>query len=268
MNYYGEYGLEFNPFLKNSKDILIDTSEYREISHRLDFLLQSKGFGVITGQPGRGKTTAIRNWAMGLNKSKYKVVYISLSTVTVLEFYKQLATELGLESKYKKNENFRIIQTEINRLSIEKKVTPVIILDEANYISSAILNDLKIMFNFEMDSKDRAVVLLVGLPQLNNTLRLTHHEPLRQRIIVNYHMEELNKEESRKYIEEKIKSSGGVLEEIAENNAIEAVVNAGSGTPRVINRIFDNALKIGSLRNEKMISAETIMKAVDEMELG
>lgn len=268
MNYYGEFGLEFNPFLKNSKEILVNTSEYKEISHRLDFLLQSKGFGVITGQPGRGKTTAIRNWANNLNKSKYKVVYVSLSTVTVLEFYKQLASELGIEPKFKKNENFKIIQNEINRLSIEKKITPIIILDEANYISSAILNDLKIMFNFEMDSKDRAVILLVGLPQLNNTLRLAHHEPLKQRIIINYHMDELSKDESRKYLEEKVKSAGGELENIAENNAIEAIVNASSGTPRVMNRIFDNALKVASLRKERMINAEIVMMAVDEMELG
>lgn len=268
MNYYGEYGLEFNPFLKNSKDILINTSEFKEISHRLDFLLQSKGFGVITGQPGRGKTTAVRNWANSLNKAKYKVIYVSLSTVTVLEFYRNLASELGLEPKFKKNENFRIIQSEINRMAIDKKITPVIILDEANYISSAILNDLKIMFNFEMDSRDRAVVLLVGLPQLNSTLRLTHHEPLRQRIIVNYHMEELSSEESRKYLEEKIRSAGGSLDAIAENSAIEAVINVGSGNPRVMNRIFDNALKIASLRKDRVINAETVMMAVDEMQLS
>lgn len=268
MNYYGEYGLEFNPFLKNSKESLISTVEYKEICHRLDFLLQSKGFGVLTGQPGRGKTTAIRNWCSGLSKNKYKVVYIGLSTVTVLEFYKQLASELGLEPKYKKNENFKIIQSEINRLTIEKKITPIIILDEANYISSAILNDLKILFNFEMDSKDRAIVLLVGLPQLNNSLRLAHHEPLRQRIIVNYHMDELSKEDARKYIDGKIKSAGGNLEEIMETNTIEAIVNSGSGTPRIINRICDNSLKIGSARKERLITPETVMMAVEEMELG
>lgn len=268
MNYYGEFGLEFNPFLKNSKDILVKTNEYKEISHRLEFLLQSKGFGLITGLPGRGKTSIVRNWASSLNKNKYKVVYISLSTITVLEFYKQLAGELGLEYRFKKIENFKLIQNEINRLVIEKKVTPIIILDEASYMSSGILNDLKMLFNFEMDSKDRAIVLMVGLPQLNNTLKLNHHEPLRQRIIVNYHVEELSKEESKVYIEEKITKAGGIPEDIIEANAMEAIINTGNGTPRIIDKICDNSLKIASSRKEKAINTETVIMAVNEIEIG
>lgn len=78
-------------------------------------------------------------------------------------------------------------------------------MDEANYIGTAILNDLKILFNFEMDSRDRAVILLAGLPQLNNTLRLGIHEPLRQRIVMNYNLDGLSKEEGRAYIQEKLK---------------------------------------------------------------
>ena len=67
MNYISRYGLEFNPFLKNSKEILIDTSEYRETIFRLDYLSKTRGFGLLTGSPGRGKTTIIRNWASSLN---------------------------------------------------------------------------------------------------------------------------------------------------------------------------------------------------------
>ncbi|MDY4096552.1 MAG: AAA family ATPase [Lachnospiraceae bacterium] len=59
-----------------------------------------------------------------------------------------------------------MIQEEISRLSLEKRKTPVIIIDEANYINNAILNDLKILFNFEMDSRDRAAILLAGLSKL------------------------------------------------------------------------------------------------------
>ena len=104
---------------------------------------------------------------------------------------------LGAQASYRKTENFHIIQEEINRLALDKRKTPVIIIDEANYIKNAVLNDLKILFNFEMDSRDRAVILLVGLPQLNNTLQLSIHEPLRQRIIVNYNIDGYSKEEGR-----------------------------------------------------------------------
>ena len=85
---------------------------------------------------------------------------------------------LGNEPAFKKPDNFRIIQEEITRLSLEKRKTPIIIIDEANYINNTILNDLKILFNFEIDSRDRAAILLAELPKLNSTLQLQIHEPL------------------------------------------------------------------------------------------
>lgn len=74
MEYITRYGLEFNPFLKNSKEILVDTSEYKETLFRLDYLAKTKGFGLLTGSPGRGKTTAVRNRAASLNPSLYEDV--------------------------------------------------------------------------------------------------------------------------------------------------------------------------------------------------
>lgn len=194
MELTARYGLEFDPFLKNSKEILYQGKEYREAFYRLDYLAKTRGFGILTGSPGRGKTTVVRNWSSKLNPSLYKVIYTSLSTVTVNDFYRNLAASLGAQAAYRKTENFHAIQSEITRLALDKKKTPVIIIDEANYISNAVLNDLKILFNFEMDSRDRAVILLVGLPQLNYTLQLSIHEPLRQRIIMNYNLEGYTKE--------------------------------------------------------------------------
>lgn len=110
MKLTARYGLEFNPFLKNSKEILFEGSEYKEAKFRLDYLARAKGFGLLTGAPGRGKTTLVRFWSAELNPSLYKVVYTSLSTVTVNDFYRNLAVSLGAQSSYRKTENFHIIQ--------------------------------------------------------------------------------------------------------------------------------------------------------------
>lgn len=267
MNYTGRYGLEFNPFIKNSKEILVETSDYKEVVYRLNYLLSVKGFGVLTGQPGLGKTTTLRNWVETLNQSAYKVVYISMSTLTVMEFYRQLAAELGIEPYFRKVDNFKAIQAAITRYEKEKKMTLVVILDEAQYLKHGLLNDLKLLFNFEMDSKDRAVVLLVGLPQLNNTLRLNSHEPLRQRISMNYAIEPLNKEETRRYIEEKLKAAGS-YQEVFEKNAIETIINASNGIPRMINKICNNCLIIGNNKNKNIIDADIVMDSVNDMELS
>jgi type II secretory pathway predicted ATPase ExeA len=266
-DYISRYGLDFNPFTKNSHDIVIETPEYKEIAYRLDYLLKSKGFGVITGGPGRGKTTAIRYFVKSLSTSLYKVVYTSLSTLTVSEFYKHLATELELSAMHKKSDNFKNIQAEINRYSIEKRITPIIIIDEANYISNAILNDLKMLFNFEMDSKDRAVIILVGLPQLNNTLRLVANEPLRQRITMNYNLDSLTKEESLDYIKEKLAGAKCTMD-IFNKNALEAIINSANGIPRLINKICNSCLLIANSKGFNEIDADIVMLAVNEIELG
>ena len=91
-----------------------------------------------------------------------------------------------LEPMFKKSDNFKIIQAELIRYAVVKRIIPVIIIDEVNYIKNGILNDLKLLFNFDMDSTNRTVVLLVGLPQIN----------IRQRITINYNLEVLSKEEA------------------------------------------------------------------------
>lgn len=266
MDYTARYGLEFNPFIKNSKEVLVETQEYKEALFRLNYLLSTKGFGLLTGSAGRGKTTAIRNWSSKLNPSLYKVVYSSLSTLTVNDFYRNLAQELGAQPAFRKTDNFKIIQNEINRLALEKRQTPVIIIDEANYISNVVLNDLKMLFNFEMDSKDRAIILLAGLPQLNNILRLSNHEPLRQRIVMNYNIEGMSKSEGRSYIESKLKGAG-CTQTVFDDNALEAILNAANGTPRMINKFCNASLLVGNSSNINIITADTVMQAISDCEL-
>ena len=261
------YGLEFNPFLKNSKQIIFECAEFNEAKFRLDYLAKTKGFGILTGAAGRGKTTVVRTWASALNSSLFKVVYTSLSTVTVNDFYRNLAVSLGAQPSYRKAENFHIIQNEINRLALDKKKTPVIIIDEANYIKNAVLNDLKILFNFEMDSRDRAVILLVGLPNLNDTLKLTIHEPLKQRIIMNYNIEGYSKEEGRSYIECKLKNAG-CREQVFDDQAIEAILNASDGTARMINKLCNASMVIGHSKSVNVISADIAMQAINDSILG
>ena len=266
MNYTSRYNLEFNPFIKNSKETLIETAEYKEVTFRLNYLLQTKGFGVLTGGPGKGKTTTIRNWAKSLNPSAYKIVYISLSTLTVNDFYRHLAEGLNQAPMFRKTDNFKVIQDAINRLVIEKKITPIIIIDEANYLKNSTLNDLKILFNFDMDSSDKAIVLLTGLPQLNNTLNLNAHEPLRQRITMNYNLDGLSKEEAKKYVLDKLKAAGSETE-VFESNALEAIINASNGVPRIINKICNQSLLIANSSNLNTVDEESVLKALNDIEL-
>ena len=266
-DYTARYGLEFNPFIKNAKDLLLETAKSSEVRTRLDYLRDTHGFGILTGEPGRGKTTAARTWAASLSPSLFKVSYSSLSTLTVMDFYRQVVSGLGAEPRFRKNELFDDIQREVKRCSLEKRITPVIIIDEADMLSNKVLSDLQIMFNFEMDSRDLAIVLLVGQPRLNTTLNQSTHESLRQRIVMNYHMTGISKEEGRRYIQRKLEGAGS-LQTVFDTNAVEAVLNAAGGTPRMINKICNRSLMIGASLNQDTINADTVMKAVEDNQLG
>ena len=150
---------------------------------------------------------------------------------------------------------------------MEKRKTPVIIIDEANYINNTILNDLKILFNFEMDSRDRAAILLAGLPKLNSTLGLGIHEPLRQRIVMNYNLEGLSKDEGKYYISEKLKGAG-CNQTIFEDAAVEAILNAADGTPRLINKFCNASMLIGDSHKANLITTDIVMQAINDCELG
>lgn len=265
-DYFVRFGMDENPFLKNSRQILVETRQFKESQERLKKLLKTKGFGVLTGVPGNGKTTSVRVWANGLNRSMYKVVYNELSTVSLSDFYRNLAMKFGLEPRYKKTDNFKSIHEEIVRYS-EKRIMPIIIIDEAMHINNDILKDMKSLFNFDMDSRDLAIVLMTGTPDLNRNLNRPMHESLKQRLTMNYNMVGITKEEARMFIRTKL-DGVGCTREVFTPNAIEAITNASEGTPRLINKIADRSMQIADSKNVNQIDAEIVGEAVSDIELN
>lgn len=190
------WGMEFNPFDKgvNEKNCF-KSIDFNQALARIEHLKNVKGIGLFTGLSGTGKTFALRCCAAALNPNLYKVVYIPLSTVTDMEFYRSLAFGLDLEPASKKVDLFRFIQERIISLAKDKRVTPFIVIDEAQYLKTEVLNDIMLLLNFDMDSKNYAIFILNGQPTLNNTLSKQVHESLRQRIVINYNFEGISKSE-------------------------------------------------------------------------
>ena len=180
------YGMEFNPFDKDiDTKCAFETEDLKIMNNRLEYLKEHPGIALFTGNPGMGKTFGIRNFMSSLNSNLFKSVYISLSSVTVLEFYKELAYALGIEPAYRKVDIFKQIQEAILNF-VNKKIKVIICVDEAQYLKTDILNDLKMLLNFEMDSKNYVTLILTGQQILNSLLNRNVHEALRQRITVSY----------------------------------------------------------------------------------
>lgn len=263
MNYLMKFGLEYNPFIKNNNDTKIELSNSEQLLFRLKHLEEIKGIGLITGEPGLGKTTTIRHWAKNLNPNLYKVIYIAHTTITVREFYKELCFKFGLDEYHTKTKSLNSLQDEIKRLWIEKRITPVIILDEANYLPSAILNDLKIMLNFDMDSKEPYILLLVGQNIIRNTLNMKSNEALKQRISMNYTMNNMEKAESKNYIDSKLKLAG-LNQDVLTPEAYNNIISASNGVPRRINQIMDKALLLLANQKANLINEQITLAAIDE----
>ena len=266
--YLSYYGLEFNPFDKDIETkYAFETDDFKILKNRLEFVKENKTIALITANPGMGKTFALRNFFNELNNNLYKVVYICMSTITTYEFYRQLCFELGIEPPFKKVDMFREIQERILNLSKDKKINVIIVLDEAQYLNSGILNDLKILLNFDMDSKNYVSLILVGQPVLNSILRRNIYDALSQRITVSYNMGGFNKSELNDYIDSRIKLAHGT-NGIFNEQAIETIYNASNGSIRVVNNIITKSLIIGKSKQLQTIDSNLILEAVNELALG
>lgn len=258
------YNLAFNPFDKTlSTKHAHTTQDFRELSSRADHLAEQGGLGLICAAPGFGKTFAMRSWAERQNKNRIQFSYVCLSTITTMEFYRMLCLEMGLEPAFRKVDMFRAIQEHLSYQAAEKSKRTVIVLDEAQYLRTEILRDLKLLANFEMDSRNYITLILMGQPMLADILSRPANEALRQRIIVNYTFEGLTAEEAPAYAASLIRSAGG-SPDILDEAAVRAAYGTSAGSLRQFNSIITGALMIGAQHESPSVTAEMVLSASEE----
>ena len=267
--YKSFYGLSFNPFDKQSlkTDACFESEDHKIMMNRLNYLKDTRGIGVFTAAPGMGKSYTLRCFESSLSQNLYQMKYICLSTVSVADFYKEFCEALGLETKGGKTVMFKALQDRLFYLYKDKKQPVILAIDEAQYLSNNILQDLKMLMNFKYDSLNCFTLILSGEPVLNHTLERPIHEALRQRITVHYNFRGLNPDEVCLYIRHKISSAGG-SESIVGEDALSALSGYCKGNPRIIDNVMTAALKAGYQLQKKVIDSEVILAAANEQALG
>jgi general secretion pathway protein A len=259
------YNLKLLPFQKdiNPKDIFVSDSS-RELSRRLEHIKQTRGFMLITGVPGAGKTLHVRAFSDNLNPNLYKVVYIPLCTVNIIEFYRQLSVLLGGESLWRKSQLFASIQHSIKDYVQNHKKIPVIIFDEAHLLLNENFYELQIIANFVMDSSDPALFILIGQQHLKERLMRSIHQPFNQRISLKYHLPPLAQEETAAYIRHHL-TLAGIKEPLFNQNALVAIHQNSTGIPRVINSLCIKAMTVGALEKKNLLTEEEVYRATQEL---
>ena len=183
------YGFTRVPFSRTiATPDLFPTAGQKELSARLTYLVRERGFGLVTGEIGSGKSTAVRAFAASLDFNRYLVVYLANPTTGITGLYRDLLLSLGVEPPFSKPRLVARIRTALEDLRASKHRTPVVILDEAHLLTQPMLEQLRLLFSDQMDSQSLATLVLVGHPDLRRMLHLSVHEAFEQRLAVRCHL--------------------------------------------------------------------------------
>lgn len=243
---------------------LFESTMLTEASIRLHHLIELRGIGLLTGEPGSGKTTLTRRIAAGLHPGLYRLVYVPLSTGNVMDMYKSIAWELGLPTERNRAAAFRQIRTEVSRLLLEGKQRPIVIIDEAHHLRNEVLEDLRLLTNYEMDSENRLCLLFVGLTELRRRLRMAVHESLDQRIVVRYHLGGMTRQELPEYLTHRLRAACCELP-LFEAGAVEAIFQATQALPRKVNRLAHYALTSAAIAKARSVNDDHVQAALQEL---
>ncbi len=264
MKYLMHWGLSDPPFEKNiSCRNLTMTEDLKQGIQCLSSIKERGGFAVLSGKPGIGKTTILRKFVNDLPNGLFKVVYLNYTTVNGAEFFRSLASSLGVEPATKRLVNYTNIKDRIKDLRIRDRVMPIIVVDEAQYLGKDILLDVPLLMNFEMDSRDYAGLLLCGTPLLNSRLNMAQFDALRDRIGHFYEVTGMNRGEARAFVYDRMKLAGGDGH-VFLDAAIDMAYEASNGSIRRLSNILNYALMLGCSSGKKEIASDIIKQAIEE----
>jgi type II secretory pathway predicted ATPase ExeA len=261
------FGITRIPFTKDipSADLFMHP-QFSEFSSRLAFLFNSRGIGLFTGEVGCGKSTALRLTCQDLPVQTHKVVYLCRGLDNVGAFYTHLAHQLDIIPKFRKTDVAAQVTAAISELAAVHKVATVLVIDEAHMLKPELLDEIRLLHNAQFDSTDQLATALVGQPSLRKNLDLNRFLPLKQRLCVSAHIGPLDLNHAQEYFNHQIavvKPSTPIF----EIQAVNAILAASKGVPRLINSIALKAMTRAAQLKRYPVHTETVMAILDEMGL-
>ena len=263
------YNLKEKPFnLTPSPRFLYLGEAHKEALALLTYgAMEQKGFILLTGEVGTGKTTIVRTLLENLNSS-VKYVYLSNPTLSPEDFLFYVASGLGLKTQLNSTKASLLVQLEdfLQRF-LQHQQNVLLIVDEAQKLSLELLEEIRLLSNMETTNDKLINMFLVGQPELNQKLRNAKCRPLLQRISIRYHIDPLNLIETDAYIKTRLKVAGARDPNIFSKEVIKVIHRYAQGYPRMINILADNALLLGYSNGKKHITPAMIKECHDDLQL-
>lgn len=258
------FGFTRFPFKKDVDKIFL-SRQLEYLKKRCGHFLETQGIALLTGEVGSGKTTFLRYFLDSLDKNTHKLFYLSQTFRSAQSFFRSLAAVLGLKPKYLIDDLTAQIKTELTDIYRKQKLLPLLIIDEAQNLSDTVMEEIRLLTNFRMDSKNYLTVFLLGHPVLKARLKLSPYAALKQRISFSYHLTGLEQDEVSPYIAHLLKLAGRT-KQIFTDEAIALLFNYSKGLPRVINSLAHEALYQAATQEKAVIDEKFIESIVQEWE--
>lgn len=266
-SYRQRFELKHDVMPKNaSGKTFYDKSEgYAQLQRAFGDLLEDKGVGLLTAEPGVGKTAAIRNLCQALPQPGHRVIYVCNTGVTPLDLYRNIAVELGLKPSYRSAALWADIKAALQHHMDERHTTVVLVLDEAHHLSEKFLLDLSGFLNFAFDSRDLMVLWMVGLTPLSRRLRMQHHAALLSRVAKHVRLEPMPRDAFLAMVDHGMTiASGGVKRKVFSDAALEMLLRHTHCNPRLCARLIRASLRRAHELERDLVDDTVVQAAVDE----
>lgn len=266
------YNLKRNPFeITPDPSFLCPTKRHNEALAALYYgVRRHKGFVVLTGEVGTGKTLLLRCLLQLLKKNDdVAYAYVFNGKLSPVEFLQYIAGDLGLPAAGKNKSELLLQLAQYVITRSQKQLTTVLVVDEAHHLSTDILEEIRLLTNLETADQKLLQILLVGQPELDDKLDSVELRQLKQRIALRSHLASLDLSETKAYIERRLYLAGSPdAAKLFPQETVAAIHRHCRGIPRLINTVCENALIAAYSRQAASVTPEIIDTIASDFRLG
>lgn len=269
--YKNFFGLKRNPFeISPDPYFLFSTERYNEAVASIYYgIRRRKGFVVMTGEVGTGKTLLVRCLLELLVRQQFSFANVFNPLLTGAEFLRYVVGDLGLKPSDSSKSTLLLTLNEFLISRYRKGLTTVLIVDEAQNVLPEVLEEIRLLTNLETSQEKLLQILLVGQPELDQRLDSPELRQLKQRIALRCRLEPLGEQDTLNYIVQRLRRAG--MQEGAESvfppETVRVVYQHSHGIPRLINTLCENTLIAAFARQVRFVSPELVQEISAEFRL-
>ncbi len=261
------YGLKEKPFeITPDPKFLYLSENHKEALALLTYAVsERRGFTVVTGEVGTGKTTLVQSLLSKLDGNT-RTAYLFNPIMGSTDFLHYICQDLGLKSQKRSKGQYLSQLHNFLMACYSRNENVVLIVDEAHKLDPKLLEEIRLLTNLETSKSKLLQVILIGQPELNEVLENREFRQLKQRVSLRYHVQPLNKIDTGKYIKRRLRIAGAFDHNIFTPKALKEIFDYSQGIPRLINIVCDNALLTGYATDQKVIGHKTIHEVINNLD--